>query len=147
MNKSCIFCDGKFENYSIKRYKHWDLQLFRDDQYYIGRTAVVFKNRHIVDILELKMNERKELFETIIPELQSSLKKTFNPDLYNYSSIGNDCEHLHMHIIPRYKQIKTFAGQEFNDEYFDRTYARDHKQIKLNEDNIVKLIEYLRENI
>lgn len=144
---NCIFCQNQFSDYSIKKYKNWDLQLFRDDQYYIGRCAIVLQNRHIEDFAKLNVKEREELFETVFPEIQNSLDKIFDPYLYNYTSIGNDCQHLHIHMIPRYKKTVMFDGKEFEDEFWDKTYAQDYENMKLDDDQITKLIEYIRENI
>jgi diadenosine tetraphosphate (Ap4A) HIT family hydrolase len=147
MKENCIFCNNEFEEFSIREYKNWDLQLFRDDQYYIGRSAIVFRNRHIVDLVNLNKNEYDELFTDVIPDLQKSLGKIFDPDLYNYSKIGNDCEHLHMHIVPRYKTSREFMGIKFEDEYWDQTYAQDYDRIKLNQNKISNLINILKNNM
>lgn len=144
---NCIFCQNQFSDYSIKKYKNWDLQLFRDDQYYIGRCAIVLQNRHIEDFAKLNVREREELFETVFPEIRNSLDEIFDPDLYNYTSLGNDCRHLHIHMIPRYKNIVMFEGKEFEDEFWDKTYAQDYEKVKLDDDQMTKLIEYIRENI
>lgn len=147
MVKNCLFCDDKFVDESIKRYDNWDLQLFRDDQYYIGRTVAVFKGRHIVDLTELSPDEREELFELLIPELQESLGKLYDPDMYNYSSIGNDCPHLHMHIIPRYKEPRTFQGKRFEDEYWDKTYSQNYERVKLDKKHRKEQIQAIRDGI
>lgn len=145
--KNCVFCQNEFSEYSIKNYENWDLQLFRDDQYYIGRCAIVFQNRHIEDITELNNEERDELFDTVIPELQESLGKMFDPDLYNYTSLGNDCRHLHIHIIPRYKNTVMFDGEEFEDEFWNETYAQDYQSIKLDDNKYTKLINQINKNL
>jgi len=57
MNDDCLFCNNKFEYSSIKSYKNWDLQLFVDDQYYIGRSVIVFHDGHITNIADITPNE------------------------------------------------------------------------------------------
>jgi diadenosine tetraphosphate (Ap4A) HIT family hydrolase len=74
-NQSCPFCENQFKETCIKDYEYWSLQLFNDDQYYIGRSVAVLKDRHIVDINELEKQERNELFEKVLPDIRSSLKK------------------------------------------------------------------------
>ena len=144
MQKDCLFCNNRFEDESIKRYDDWDLQLFKDDQYYICRTVTVFKNRHIVDVTDLGSSERQELFDMLIPELQESLSEIYSPDLYNYSSLGNDSRHLHLHIIPRYKDPRFFNGRKFEDEHWNQTYSNNHETVKLSEDDRAELIETIR---
>lgn len=147
MNKDCPFCNDAFVEESIKRYDSWDVQLYRDDQYYIGRTVAAFKNRHITDIRELESSEREELFETVLPELQNSLDNIYSPDLYNYSKIGNDCQHLHLHIIPRFKTPRYFNDKKFEDEYWNQTYSQEYKRVRLSEDERDELRGMIRDNM
>lgn len=146
MNRDCTFCRGDFSEESITEYNNWDLQLFRDDQYYLGRTAVVFKN-HVVDIADVASDEREELFETVIPELQLSLDTICAPDLYNYAKIGNDCRHLHLQIVPRYKTARHFDGRKFEDEYWNQTYSQEYERVILDEDRRGKLRKTIRDNL
>lgn len=145
MEQNCLFCENEFEELSIKRYNNWDLQLFRDDQYYLGRTAIVFQNRHVEDISEITATERAEVFDTIIPELQTALENTFDPDHYNYTSLGNDCSHVHIHVIPRYKNKREFNGKTFRDEYWGQTYSQAYDRVELESPAQKKLLELLRD--
>ncbi len=147
MNDKCPFCKNRFKYASIKEYTHWDLQLFVDDQYYIGRTVAVLQGRHITNIKDLTLEERNELFEKVLPNINNALDNIFSPDLYNYSSLGNDCSHVHMHIIPRYKEVREFEGEKFKDEYWNKTYSQGYRRVKLNRGDRNKLINQIRENI
>lgn len=99
--EKCEFCHSQFSDTVIKEYQHWELQLFQD-QYYLGRSLIKLK-RHAVDLTELDEKERQELFDEVLPELKNSLDTLFEPDLYNQATLGNDCRHFHLHIIPRYR--------------------------------------------
>lgn len=147
MNNKCIFCNKRFKYASIKEYKHWDLQLFVDDQYYIGRTVAALRGRHITNIKDLTKEEREDLFENVIPEINNSINKIFDPDLYNYSSLGNDCRHLHLHIVPRYKKVIEFEGKKFKDEYWNKTYSQDYRRVKLDREDRNKLINIIKDNM
>ena len=147
MDSDCLFCQNTFESYSINNYSNWDLQLFRDDQYYLGRTVIVFTDRHIEDITELSIEERNELFEIIIPELHTALEQTFRPDLYNYTSLGNDCRHLHIHVIPRYKEKREYNGKIFKDEYWNQTYSQDYDPVKLDSETYQNMIQLLQNHL
>lgn len=144
---NCLFCNNEFNFASIKKYDYWDLQLFVDDQYYIGRSVIVLRNRHITNISDINSAEREELFDEVLPDINNSLDSTFSPDLYNYSSLGNDCRHLHIHVIPRYENPVEFNGSTFKDEFWDQTYSQDYDRKELSEDNIEKLINLLQSNI
>jgi diadenosine tetraphosphate (Ap4A) HIT family hydrolase len=147
MEENCVFCENNFDYASIKEYENWSLQLFVDDQYYIGRMVVVLKNRHVVDITEIKEEERQELFNSVLPQMKSALDSVFSPDLYNYASLGNDCRHLHIHIIPRYKDSRYFNDREYYDEFWGETYSQDYQRVNLSKDEFNDLKETLREHI
>lgn len=146
MKESCAFCNKEFEDMAIKKYDNWEVQLFRDDQYYIGRLAIVFRDRHIVDISELRPEEWMELHE-IIRDLVDAVDNVLDPDLYNYSSIGSHFEHLHFHFIPRYKSVVKFKGQLFYDEYWGKTYQQDYERYSLHPEKEQALIQEIREEL
>ena len=133
---SCVFCNQEFQEYVIKKYSHWEIQLFRDDQYYIGRTVVVLRERHIKDLTQLTKTERNELFETVLPELRNTLLSLFNPNNFNYTSLGDDCPHLHFHVIPRYNHTVKFNGRTFEDEYWNQTHSQSTEKIQLNQNEL-----------
>ncbi len=119
--EGCEFCNAEFEHTVIKEYENWTAQLFLN-QYYPGRCLIKLK-RHIVDFFELKESERSELFEEVVPELKDALNNIFEPDLYNYASLGNDCRHLHLHLIPRYRSKRSFEYQDFEDENWNSNFT------------------------
>ena len=116
----CEFCQQKFSDTVIEEYRHWELQLFTD-QNYLGRSLVKLK-RHAVDLTDLRPEERKEFFEKVLPELEDVLDQVFGPDLYNQATLGNDCRHFHFHVIPRYSSERNFAGERFVDENWNSHY-------------------------
>ena len=116
----CEFCQQKFSDTVIEEYRHWELQLFTD-QNYLGRSLIKLK-RHAVDLTDLRPEERKEFFEKVLPELEDVLDEVFGPDLYNQATLGNDCRHFHFHVIPRYSSERNFAGERFVDENWNSHY-------------------------
>lgn len=97
------------------------------NQYYLGRCLVKL-NRHAEDLFDLDREERQELFEKIMPDLRKAIDESFRPEMYNYASLGNEVRHLHLHLIPRYKEERNFEGHEFRDERFGshyKPYPRD----------------------
>ena len=85
----------------LKKYKHWSLYL-SPKQYYIGKLRIVLDRKGIVDMCELRKAEIDELIK-ITKIGKRALVKAFNPDLFNYATLGNCIRHHHWHIIPRYK--------------------------------------------
>jgi len=57
---------------------------------------------HLRDITEIDLSELLEV-ETEIHRVACIIRKEFSPDLINVASLGNHAQHLHWHIIPRYK--------------------------------------------
>jgi ATP adenylyltransferase len=68
---------------------------------------LVFPKRHVTDIRALDTMERKELNKTVDACLDI-LDRIYAPEGYNIgynqgNVAGGSIDHLHMHIIPRYK--------------------------------------------
>lgn len=123
----CSMCQTseEYRKFFIKEFKYWKVEL-HGNQCYLGRCIVVLK-RHLEDLFEISKEERNELFE-VMQKLKRALKESFNPDLMNYSSLGNEIRHLHLHVIPRYRRPVEFSGLEFVDERWGQNpapYARD----------------------
>lgn len=147
MVQDCIFCNKEYENYTVKKYDHWDLQLFGDSQYFIGRSVIVFRDAHIEDICDATDAALLELLNHIIPDLKGALESLFSPDLYNYASLGNDARHLHIHVIPRYKTPVQFDKRTFEDEFWNRDYALNDNQRMLNEETMTYLQWEIKNNL
>ena len=144
--ESCPFCESKFQDATIKEYEYWSLQVFVDDQHYIGRSVVVLK-RHLVDLVGLSVKERNEFFDTVLPDLTTCLNQTFSPDLLNYAQLGNDCEHLHIHCVPRYKEPVLFEGEEFVDEYWGETYQQGYERVVFSHEKLMTLKNLLADHL
>lgn len=143
--ESCEFCREKFDHTIIKEYNNWTLQLFLDQQY-LARTLIKL-DRHIVDFFNIKEEERKELFQIIVPEVKTALNQLFDPDLYNYASLGNDCRHLHLHLIPRYSSEREFMGQKFVDQDWNSHYKNDRKSEELTQEIFQELKTEIKQEL
>lgn len=147
MNSNCPFCLDRFKEYNIKEYDYWESQIYVDDQYYIGRSVIVLKSRHITDINDLSNNEINELFEDALQDLTEGIDSLFSPDRYNYSSLGNGYEHLHLHVVPRYSSKRYYGGKEFDDEFFGQNYSQNYEKIKLDDNLLIELRNTIKEHI
>ena len=147
MKNDCLFCDGPdgIEEDLVKRYKNWTVFVNLNQQY-LGR-CIVKLNRHIVDFFEIIEAERKELFETVIPELKGALERSFEPDLFNYASLGNCVRHLHLHVIPRYKDERKFRGVVFRDRNWNSNYKPYNKNFEISEELRHSIAAELRNSI
>ena len=56
-------------------------------------------------------------------EMKAALKTLFKPDKMNYAALSNTSSVIHVHIIPRYKDSREFAGVIFKDTRWGSNYA------------------------
>ena len=112
-----------FLEYIIKDYKYWALMVHSNQQY-LGRCVVWCKREEALDLPDANEAEQKEFFE-ILKELKVILAKVFQPDVLNYSFLGNRTHHLHCHVIPRYSKPVVFEGVTFVDTLYGSHYQTD----------------------
>lgn len=102
----------------IKRTRHWTIMLSRE-QHTLG-TIVIIHNTHTVNFSSISKDALLELQEVQL-QVEAALTKLFKPDLFNYLQCGNEVEHLHLHLIPRYKTHRIYSNLQFNDVNFGGT--------------------------
>ena len=148
--RKCLFCepDKNFHGYtikdlSVKKYKYWTLFL-HPYQSYLGRCWIRL-NRHIVDFLDISDRERAELFR-IMKKLKKALNSLFKPNLFNYAALGNEVRHLHLHIIPRYKDKRVFKNMVFIDKRWNRIHKPYERQ-KLPARILKELIKQIKQRL
>lgn len=112
-----------FSKNLIKECKHWAVYV-HDNQSCLGRCIVWCKREDALDLADATLEEQAELF-FVLHNVRESLKKVFQPDLFNYSFLGNEIRHLHGHLIPRYIKPKTFMGVVFEDKSYGHLYKTD----------------------
>lgn len=113
----CKWCDLDNRSLLVKEYKYWNLSI-AESQILIGWTHASLK-RHIRFFEELRDEELIEL-KKVIKEIKEALNKTFKPDWFNLMQLGNITSHLHLHLVPRYKEKRFFAGRVFIDKNYGR---------------------------
>ena len=101
----------------LKRYRYWTLYL-SPKQYYLGKLRVVLKRKKVIDMCNLRKEETDELLK-ITKRCKKVLTRCFNPDLFNYATLGNCIRHHHWHIIPRYKGKRVVNGIVFKDKHWN----------------------------
>src|SRR5690242_12161935 len=107
----CNLCDVR-EGDEIYQGNAWRV-VVNYNQNKLGKCMVCL-NRHDEDICNLSEGEVQELW-SIIRRLKAALDVRFQPDHYNYSFLMNLDAHVHLHVVPRYKSPRRFAGVEFRD--------------------------------
>ena len=134
-----------YEQLKIKSYKHWDLYL-HENQCYVGRVFVLLKDENIEDFLAIEGETREEFFQ-IGEDVKKALKVIFQPDKMNYAALSNTSPVIHVHIIPRYKESREFAGVVFKDERWGKNYAPYDRSFASEEAVLFQIRDTLRENL
>jgi diadenosine tetraphosphate (Ap4A) HIT family hydrolase len=136
-------CCFNLPQFDIKKYRHWTVGL-NPDQAFLGRTILML-NRHEENLWSLSSEEHEELWE-IGGRLEKVLRELFHPDYFNYLKIGHHIRHLHLHVVPRYQEARTFMGEEFLDERWGQTPASVSEK-SLPDEIIEGLIDSIREGL
>ena len=120
MNNPCLFCTNRAEakDYVGSR-SYWHMIINRN-QNYLGKTMLVLK-RHEIDVTALTTNEQIEFWQ-LLAHIREALAILFQPDHFNYTFLMNQDPHVHLHLIPRYKTFREFAGLKFTDGHFGEHY-------------------------
>ena len=120
----CLYCQNNDTlqqlMIKIKDLKVSQLFLFKE-QSHPGRCNVVY-NDHAVELYELN-DEQRNLFMEDVATVAKAIAKAFNPTKINYGAYSDTLSHLHMHIVPKYKDGYGFGGVfEMNPQ---KTYLSD----------------------
>jgi len=142
----CLICKNplKFKKLDIKEYNFWKVGL-HENQYYLGRCVASLK-RHLEDLFDISEEEKRELFK-IVKSLRTALRKSFSPDLLNYSSLGNEVRHVHLHITPRYKEDKVFSGIKFEDKRWGKNPSPYDKNFKIPSQVYKEILETIKNSL
>ena len=94
----------------------------------------------------------EEMFELrlVMREYEKAIQKLWSPDFMNYAWLANLFEehggHGHLHLIPRYKDARTFANITFVDGRWGKNYA-PFEAFRPDEDLLLKIRDALREAV
>ena len=94
------------------------------EQTYTGR-CVVALNEHVREIFHLTP-EKRALFIEDVAKVAQALEKAFLPDKLNYGIFGDNVPHLHVHIVPKYKEEGTW-GKPFELHPANKRFLTDEE--------------------
>lgn len=83
------------------------LILFKE-QSHPGRCIVAYKD-HVSEIVNISEEERNAFFADV-NRAAVAIHKAFKPDKLNYGAYGDTGCHLHMHLVPKYKDEYEWGG-------------------------------------
>lgn len=128
----------------IKSYTYWDLYL-HENQCYLGRVFVQLRDdKGVEDFLDIKGQVRDEFFE-IGENVKKALQTLTKPDKMNYAALSNNSPVIHVHIVPRYKEARDFAGQTFIDSRWGKNYAPYDRSFTVEEAILFKIRDALKD--
>jgi len=76
------------------------LILFKE-QSHRGHCIVAYQD-HVSEIVNISEDERNRFFADV-DRAAKAIHKVFHPDKLNYGAYGDTGCHLHMHLVPKYK--------------------------------------------
>ncbi len=132
-----------YELLNIQSYTHWDLCL-HENQCYLGRTFILLRDdKHVEDFLSIDGDVRDEFF-LIGNSVKKALKILFQPDRMNYAALSNTSQDIHVHLVPRYQDLRTFCGHTFHDTRWGKNYAPYDKSYAVDEQILFAIRDALR---
>ena len=131
-----------YEDLVILEGEFWRVFLHGQSPYYLGR-MYIWLRRDLIDLMDISTEERDELF-AIGQKLKNALTKLSNPGLFNYTALGNETPHVHVHLIPRYDSVREFDGITFRDDQWGRNYVPFDRQFSVSDKTLLKLRDVIR---
>jgi diadenosine tetraphosphate (Ap4A) HIT family hydrolase len=138
--------DQAYTKWIIKEYTYWTL-LLNDDQRYLGRAYVWLVREGGMQRFSEITNEEYAELRVVMREYEVALKRLWAPDFMNYAWLANLISshggHGHLHLIPRYKDARSFAGIEFIDGRWGKNFSPS-EEFKPSEDVLAQIRDSLK---
>lgn len=110
------------------------LVLFKE-QSHPGRVIVAYKD-HVSEIVDIT-DEETAAFYKDVRRVAAAIHKVFNPDKINYGAYGDTSGHLHVHLVPKYKDEFEWNG----------VFAMNPQKKFLSDDEYKEMIEKIKANL
>jgi len=120
--------------------EHWRLVL-NWNQDLLGKCFLATR-RHVETLVALTPEEWADL-QPQLQRVTSRLVTAFVPAHFNYAFLQNQDRHVHVHIIPRYAEPRTFGGETFADPTYPGHYAVPGEPRFLKSAQLVALADHL----
>ncbi len=134
-DSNCGYCVGgeplaKF-GIQICDLKVSQLILFKE-QSHPGRCIVAYKD-HVSEIVNISEEERNAFFADV-DHAARAIHAAFHPDKLNYGAYGDTGCHLHMHLVPKYKDGFEWGG----------TFEMNPGRVTLSDEEYAEMIEKIK---
>ena len=108
---TCPYCmEGELvAKFGIKicELPHSKVYLFKE-QSHKGRVIVACKE-HVREIAELSDEDRNDFMADVV-RVSRAVSMAFHPDKMNYGMYSDTLHHLHVHLVPKYKDGYEWGG-------------------------------------
>ncbi len=134
--ENCGYCEGGelLASFGIKigDLDVSQLILFKE-QSHRGRCIVAYQD-HVSEIVDISDENRSRFFADV-NRAAKAIHKVFNPDKVNYGAYGDTGCHLHMHLVPKYKDGFEWGG----------VFEMNPGKVFLSEEEYEEMIRAIRE--
>ena len=110
------------------------LILFKE-QSHPGRCIVAYQD-HVSEIVNISDDQRNRFFADVA-KAANAIHKAFHPDKVNYGAYGDTGCHLHMHLVPKYKDGYEWGG----------VFAMNPQQTFLTDAEYEKMIQAIKDQL
>ena len=131
---SCPLCNPSGENI-IKQNNLFRVILVDEIPGFIR----IILNKHIAEFSDLSFNDYQKVYAEIY-KIEKIMREILDPDKINIASLGNYVPHLHIHIIPRYKNDSWFPDSIWSEKHREYEYKTTKEEI----DKMIKAIKKLK---
>ena len=111
-----------------------ELILFKE-QSKRGRFIVAYKD-HVSEIINLN-DEQRNAFMADVARASKAIHAAYNPDKVNYGAYGDTGCHLHMHLVPKYKDGDEWGG----------VFQMNPGKVLLSQEEYTQLIEDIKKHL
>ena len=134
----CFYCENgeKLNSLMIEicRLEYSTVYLNRD-QKHRGRCIVTFKD-HKTEYFQLTPEENRGYFAEVA-QTARAIWELYHPDKINYATFGDGVPHVHVHVVPKYKD-----GIQWGEAFHD-----DVDKVLLTEAEYETMVEELRREL
>ena len=138
IDQNCAYCvEGELvDAFGIKicELPTSKVYLFKE-QSHPGRCIVAYKD-HVSEIVNISDEERNAFFADV-NRAAKAIHAAFHPDKVNYGAYGDTGCHLHMHLVPKYKDEFEWGG----------VFAMNPGKTYLTEEQYAEMIEKIKANL
>ncbi len=101
------------------------------DQKHKGRVVFVFKDKHITEYFQMTPEENAGFFAEL-SKVAKAIYELYQPDKINYATFGDGVPHVHIHVVPKYKDGLNW-GAPFDDS-LPKQFLSDEEYAKMVEE-------------